>query len=102
MRPIALALAQAHLDGLRYLRDGGTSAIFNVGYGHGYSVREVLAAVSRANGAPGAFVDQPCRAGDPPMLVAEARRISEVLGWQALLDDLDAIARTLLEWERGF
>ena len=68
-------LAQAHLDALRYLRDGGDSATFNVGYGHGYSVREVLAAVSRAHGAPVALVDQPRRAGDPPVLVAEARRI---------------------------
>lgn len=93
-------LAQAHLDALAYLADGGASAVFNVGYGHGYSVREVLAAVSRAHGAPVPFVEQPRRAGDPPVLVAEAQRIRATLGWTPRHDDLDAIARTSLAWER--
>ena len=93
-------LAQAHLDALAYLGRGGESATFNVGYGHGYSVREVIAAVERAHGAPIPVVEQPRRAGDPPMLVAEAARISGALGWQPRLDDLDAIARTSLAWER--
>ncbi|HEY0179324.1 MAG TPA: UDP-glucose 4-epimerase GalE [Dokdonella sp.] len=93
-------LAQAHLDALGYLDAGGESALFNVGYGHGYSVREVLAAVGRAAGAPVPFVDHPRRAGDPPVLVAEAHRIVEVLGWRPRYDDLDAIARTALAWER--
>jgi UDP-glucose 4-epimerase len=93
-------LAQAHLDALAYLGRGGESATFNVGYGHGYSVREVIAAVERAHGAPIPVVEQPRRAGDPPMLVAEAGRISGALGWQPRLDDLDAIARTSLAWER--
>ena len=93
-------LAQAHLDALRYLREGGASAAFNVGYGHGYSVREVLAAVSRAHGTPVPVVEQPRRAGDPPVLVAEAARIAQTLGWKPRWDDLDAIARTSLAWER--
>ncbi len=93
-------LAQAHLDALGYLRAGGTSAIFNVGYGHGYSVREVLDAVSRANGTTVPVVEQPRRAGDPPVLIAEARRITATLGWKPRLDDLDVIARTSLAWER--
>lgn len=92
-------LAQAHLDALAYLRGGGASTTFNVGYGHGYSVREVLAAVSRAHGATVPVVEQPRRAGDPPVLVAEARRIGAVLGWKPRLDDLDEIARTSLAWE---
>ena len=74
--------------------------MFNVGYGHGYSVREVLAAVGRAQGAPVPAVEQPRRAGDPPSLIAAAGRIREVLGWQPRLDDLDAIATTSLAWER--
>ena len=45
-------LATAHLDALSYLRQGGRSTILNCGYGHGYSVREVIAAVDRANGTP--------------------------------------------------
>ena len=45
-------LARAHLDALDYLRADGASTTLNCGYGHGYSVREVLAAVGRAHGAP--------------------------------------------------
>jgi len=93
-------LARAHLDALRYLRDGGASTTLNCGYGHGYSVREVLTAVGRAQGAPVPFVEEPRRAGDPPSLVAVCDRIRSTLGWQPRHDDLDFIARTALAWER--
>jgi UDP-glucose 4-epimerase len=93
-------LARAHLDALAYLRDGGASTTLNCGYGHGYSVREVLAAVGRAHGSAIAAVEQPRRAGDPPSLIADAQRIRQVLGWKPKLDDLDLVARTALAWER--
>jgi UDP-glucose 4-epimerase len=83
------------------LRAGDPSATLNCGYGHGYSVREVLDAVGRANdGRPLRVREAPRRAGDPPSLVAEATRIREVLRWHPELDDLDAIVRTSLAWER--
>ena len=93
-------LATAHLDALSYLRQGGRSTILNCGYGHGYSVREVITAVDRANGRPLARREEPRRAGDPPVLVAAADRIREVLGWQPQHDDLDFIVQTALRWER--
>ncbi len=93
-------LAAAHLDALSYLRDGGESTTLNCGYGHGYSVREVIAAVERANGEPLTVTEEPRRAGDPPELVAVAERVREVLGWIPRYDDLDTIVRTSLEWER--
>ncbi len=93
-------LATAHLDALSYLRDGGKSATLNCGYGHGSSVREVLAAVETANGEPLQITEEPRRAGDPPELVAVAKKIQSVLGWQPKFDDLDTIVRTSLEWER--
>ena len=93
-------LAAAHLDALTYLRDGGKSATLNCGYGHGYSVREVLSAVERANGEPLNITEEPRRAGDPPELVAVAEKIRKVLGWTPQFDDLDTIVRTSLEWER--
>ncbi|HEX7325317.1 MAG TPA: UDP-glucose 4-epimerase GalE [Rhodanobacteraceae bacterium] len=93
-------LARAHLDALRYLRGGGASTILNCGYGHGYSVRQVLDAVGRANGAPVPFVEEPRRAGDPPSLVAVSDKIRATLGWQPQHDDLDFIVRTALAWER--
>ncbi len=93
-------LATAHLDALRYLREGGHSTVLNCGYGHGYSVREVLAAVDRANGQPIERREEPRRAGDPPILVASAERIRAVLGWSPRHDDLDFIVATALHWER--
>jgi UDP-glucose 4-epimerase len=93
-------LARAHLDALRYLRDGGASTTLNCGYGHGYSVREVLAAVGRAHGATVPYIEEPRRAGDPPSLIAVSDRIRSVLGWEPRHDDLDVIARTALAWER--
>jgi UDP-glucose 4-epimerase len=93
-------LAAAHVDALTYLRQGGSSTTLNVGYGHGYSVREVLAAVERAAATRLKVREEPRRAGDPPALVARAERIRGELGWQPRLDDLDAIVRTSLDWER--
>jgi UDP-glucose 4-epimerase len=93
-------LATAHLDALKYLRGGGESAVLNCGYGHGYSVREVLAAVERANGEKLTIKEEPRRAGDPPELIAVANRVREVLGWSPQYDNLDTIVKTALEWER--
>jgi UDP-glucose 4-epimerase len=93
-------LAAAHLDALAYLRAGGSSTTLNVGYGHGYSVRQVLAAVERAAAVKLQVREEPRRPGDPPALVARAERIRSDLGWQPRLDDLDAIVRSSLDWER--
>lgn len=93
-------LAAAHLRALAHLRRGGASLTLNCGYGHGYSVREVIAAVERASGARLRVVEQARRAGDIPALVADAQRIRTLLGWQPRHDDLDEIARTALAWER--
>ena len=93
-------LADAHVQALAYLRRGGESVTLNCGYGHGYSVREVIDAVNRVNGAPIAVQEEPRRAGDPPSLIARADRIKALLGWQPKYDDLDFIVRTSLDWER--
>ena len=93
-------LAGAHLKALEYLRAGGASSTLNCGYGHGYSVREVVAMVNRLNGQPIKAVEGPRRAGDPPSLVAKAQRVREILGWQPQFDDLETIVRSQLAWER--
>ncbi len=93
-------LATAHLNALDYLRAGGASTVLNVGYGHGYSVREVLQSVERVSGERLKIVEEPRRPGDPPALVARADRIRQELGWKPRLDDLDTIVRTALAWER--
>lgn len=93
-------LANAHVLALQYLRVGGESQTLNCGYGHGFSVREVIDAISRANGGPITVVEAPRREGDPPMLIADPSRLKSLFDWQPRYDDLDFIVRTALEWER--
>jgi UDP-glucose 4-epimerase len=93
-------LAHAHLAALDYLAEGGHSVTLNCGYGHGYSVREVLDTVQKVLGRPLKIVEEERRAGDPPSLVADTSRIREVLGWTSRYDDLDFIVKTSLDWEK--
>lgn len=93
-------LARAHIAALAYLRRGGASTTFNCGYGHGYSVLEVLAAARRISGNefPVDFADR--RAGDPASLVADVSRIQAELDWRPMFDDLEIIISHALAWER--
>jgi UDP-glucose 4-epimerase len=93
-------LASAHLRALDYLRARGRSVTLNVGYGHGYSVRELLAMVEKVGGKPLVIREEARRAGDPAYLVARAARIRTELGWQPRYDDLEAIVTSSLAWER--
>jgi UDP-glucose 4-epimerase len=93
-------LAAAHLNALVYLRGKGKSVTLNVGYGHGYSVREVLRMVETVGGKPLVIREEGRRAGDPAYLVARADRIVKELGWQPRYDDLEAIVSHSLAWER--
>jgi UDP-glucose 4-epimerase len=93
-------LAAAHLNALDYLRGNGNSVTLNVGYGHGYSVREVLRMVETVGGRPLVIREEARRPGDPAYLVARADRIRTELGWQPRYDDLEAIVTHSLAWER--
>src|SRR5206468_7009676 len=74
-------LVQAHLDALRYLRNGGSSVTANCGYGRGYSVREVIDTVKQVSGVDFRVDLAPARAGDPPQIVASSERDRPILGW---------------------
>jgi UDP-glucose 4-epimerase len=93
-------LAAAHLQALGYLRAGGASTTLNCGYGHGFSVREVLDEVARVSGKRLKIIESPRRAGDPPCLVAKADRIREVLSWVPRHRDLAGIVSSALTWEQ--
>ncbi|KPK10614.1 MAG: UDP-glucose 4-epimerase [Acidithiobacillales bacterium SG8_45] len=93
-------LADAHLKALDYLRQGGKSVTLNCGYGHGYSVREVLDSVVKVSGAPLDIREESRRAGDPPMLIAKADRARSLLNWTPRYDDLALIVKTSLAWEQ--
>jgi UDP-glucose 4-epimerase len=93
-------LAQAHLDALAYLEAGGRSRIFNCGYGHGFTVREVVDVARKVTGIDFPVEDAARREGDPAELVAGSDRIRSELHWQPRRDDLEFIVRTAWEWER--
>jgi UDP-glucose 4-epimerase len=92
-------LVRAHICALNYLRKGGASDIFNVGYSKGYSVLEVLDAVKRVSGKSFDVRLAPRRAGDPAGIVAASTKVRTTLGWEPKHEDLDAIVRQALAWE---
>jgi len=93
-------LAAAHLSALDYLRNGGDSTLMNCGYGHGFSVKEVIDAVNRVHGKPIKVIEKPRRAGDPPSLIAAVDKIHNTLDWKPQYDNLDTIVETSLNWEK--
>ena len=93
-------LAAAHINALDYLRNNGESTTLNCGYGHGFSVKEVINAINEENGSAINVEEMPRRAGDPPELISVAEKIRQTIGWQPQYDDLNLIVRTSLAWEK--
>jgi UDP-glucose 4-epimerase len=93
-------LADAHLRALAYLQGEGASLTLNCGYGHGFSVREVIDTVQRVSAVSFPVRETARRAGDPACIVSAADRIRATLGWSPRYDDLDVIVSTALAWER--
>jgi UDP-glucose 4-epimerase len=93
-------LVRAHLAGLGYLRAGGASVTLNCGYGHGFSVREVIEVVKRVSGVDFKVEIAPRRSGDPAQIVAAADRARATLGWRPRYDDLATIIAHALAWEQ--
>ena len=93
-------LAQAHLDAMSSLLAGHASSIFNCGYGHGFSVREVVAMAKQVSGVDFPVEETGRRAGDPAELIAGCDKIRQQLGWQPRLDDLETILSTAWAWEQ--
>jgi UDP-glucose 4-epimerase len=93
-------LISAHAAALRHLRAGGASAVFNCGYGRGYSVRQVIETVRSVSGIPFKADVAARRPGDPATIVAGADLIRNHLGWKPQFDDLPTIVSHALAWER--
>lgn len=93
-------LSRAHWLALSYLREGGSSEIFNCGYGHGYSVKDVIAAVKRVSEVDFPVDEAGRRPGDASETVASSQKIQSVLGWRPEFDDLEFICKTALVWEK--
>ena len=93
-------LASAHLLALDRLIETGETRVMNCGYGHGYSVREVIACARKVTGIDFAVEEVGRRAGDPPVVVADSGLLRRLTGWKPRHDDLEFIVRTAWEWER--
>ena len=93
-------LVRAHSDALRHLRSGAPSLTLNCGYGHGFSVLEVIDTVKRVSGVDFKVEAAPRREGDPARIVANSQQVRAVLRWQPRFDDLSTIVRNALTWER--
>jgi UDP-glucose-4-epimerase GalE len=93
-------LAEAHVKAIEYLEKGGATTAINLGTGDGHTVKEVIDAAEKVTGrkVPRREVDR--RAGDPPALVADAKRANEVLGWRPRMSDLETIVGTAWKWHR--
>ncbi len=94
-------LADAHLKALEYLEQGGDSTVCNAGYGHGYSVKQVVDALDIIHGTPINTVEEPRRAGDPPSLTANSDKLRKLTGWQPQYDNIDVIVKSALNWEQN-
>jgi UDP-glucose 4-epimerase len=94
-------LSRAHVAALAYLSAGGASLVDNCGYGHGYSVLEVLSAVERVSRKKLKVKKGPRRAGDPASIVADPSLIRKSFNWRPEHDNLDFIVRTALAWEEA-
>ena len=91
-------LANAHVQALEQLDHRDGAEVFNLGTGHGVSVREVLDAVGRAAGKPVPHSIGPRRAGDPAELVSDPGKANRELGWKPAMSDLDTIVDTAWAW----
>jgi UDP-glucose-4-epimerase GalE len=96
-----LDLAEAHLLALERLQGGSDSLVLNLGTGCGHSILEVLRCAREVTGASIPAEDGPCRAGDPPVLVAAADRAREILGWTPKHSDLASMVGSAWEFSRS-
>jgi len=93
-------LASAHIAVLEYLKTNDSDT-FNVGYGKGYSVKEVIDTMRRVSGTDFVAEMQERRAGDPAQLISSNEKILKQTSWKPKYEDLGLICKTALEWERG-
>jgi UDP-glucose 4-epimerase len=91
-------LARAHILALKRLRSGGDSAVYNLGNGKGFSVKEVIESAERVIGRRIKCVEGGRREGDPAVLVASSDKIIAELGWSPEYSELDGIIDSAWKW----
>ncbi|MBS3780918.1 MAG: UDP-glucose 4-epimerase GalE, partial [Desulfovermiculus sp.] len=93
-------LAAAHVQALQWLEEGHPSETFNCGYGHGFSVRDIISAVQEVSQSDLPVTAAERRAGDPAELVADPSKLKDAMRWSPQFDSLQLIVRTALAWEQ--
>jgi len=96
-----LDLASAHIKSLDYLEKNNTSNYFNVGYGIGYSVKDIVEMVKKISGVDFKVEVGPRRPGDPDAIYADNSKIKKVLGWKPKYSDLETIIKTAWNWHKS-
>jgi len=91
-------LADAHILAVERLRQGGDSAVYNLGNGTGFSVKQVIDIARQVTGREIKAVIEPRRAGDPAVLVASSARARQELGWNPTRDKLEDIIGSAWGW----
>lgn len=94
-------LASAHILAGEYLQTHAGAFAFNLGNGDGFSVFEVIKAAGKVIGQNIAYTIEAPRAGDPPVLVADAKKAGVVLGWQPDYTDIESIIATAWQWHQN-
>lgn len=94
-------LADAHILALKRLNNDGDSAIFNLGNGEGFSVKQVIEVARKVTGHAIPAVVSPRRAGDPAKLVATSAKAMKELNWTPKFDSLDKIIETAWNWHKN-
>jgi UDP-glucose 4-epimerase len=92
-------LAEAHLLAFQAL-DRRDRMIYNLGNGHGFTVRQVVESARRVTGRPIPVEELPRRPGDPAVLIAGSAKIESELGWKPKYTHLDDIVRSAWEWHQ--
>jgi UDP-glucose 4-epimerase len=97
-------LARAHLlalDALENRSDHSGQLLYNLGNGHGFSVRRVVEVAREVTGHPIPVIESPRRVGDPAVLIASSERIHRDLGWSPVFPDLKIIVQSAWQWHRA-
>jgi len=92
-------VAIAHVLAMKYL-DNNKSDIFNIGYGHGYSVKKVINTMKNVSDVSFEVNHSEKRAGDPSVLIANNNKIQEKMNWTPKYNDLELICNSAYEWEK--
>lgn len=94
-------LAKAHILSLKALFKGAESAVYNLGNGNGFSVKEIIETAEKVTGITIKKEITPRRAGDPAILIASSEKIKKELGWQPEYTDVEKVIASAWKWHQN-